>query len=304
MIFEYALEPKLVATWGNRHDFRYFSEKFGLGQPRVVSRYPKPWKRLVWEAFRGSGELERKRIEELLVRLSELMVQRRDYVWDPSDGWLENARAENARVPFHAILARENSTRHEKTITPDDIDAGTALWAVPRGRTVARSPREMAQAVAPMLRIARLIILVDPHFGPENARHRRPLEAFLRSTLAGRPSEPPDRIELHGSVNTGSAREFFETECQESLPRCIPGGLVLVVRRLRGKVGGERPHNRYILTDVGGVTFARGLDDGAPGESDEIMLLERTQLELRWRQHADGAPEYELDVIEIDITAR
>ncbi len=47
MVYEYALEPELVATWGNRQDFRYFVEKFGLGQPRIVSRYPKPWKRLV-----------------------------------------------------------------------------------------------------------------------------------------------------------------------------------------------------------------------------------------------------------------
>ncbi len=303
MIHEYALEPELVATWGNRHDFRYFVEKFGLGQPRIVSRYPKRWKRLVWDAFRDDNELERKRLEELVVRLCEHMVYRKDAVWNPENPWLENARTENARVPFHAILARENPSRYATTLTPDDINGGSALWAVPQGRTVARSPQEMAQAVAPMLRIARRIIFVDPRFGAENARHRRPLEAFLRSVLAGRPNDQPERIELHGSINTRATREFFESECRERLPGCIPGGLVLLICRLRGRAGRETPHNRFILTDIGGVAFARGLDDGAEGENDEIMLLERAQFEIRWRQHAEGAPEYELDGAAIQVAS-
>src|SRR5215831_11080962 len=74
------------------------------------------------------------------------------------------------------------------------------------------------------VRIAKVIIFVDPRFGAENARHRRPLEAFLRSVLAGRPTDS-------------------ETECRERLPRCIPSGLVVVVRRLGGRTGGESPHN-------------------------------------------------------------
>ena len=111
MIHEYALEPELVATWGNRHDFRYFVEKFGLGQPRIMSRYPKRWNRLVWEAFRGDDGIERKRMEELLVRLGENMVRRRDYVFNPEQSWLVNAYDEDTRVPFYAILARETDSR-------------------------------------------------------------------------------------------------------------------------------------------------------------------------------------------------
>ena len=32
MVYEYAVEPEVVATWGkSREDFRYFKDKFGLG---------------------------------------------------------------------------------------------------------------------------------------------------------------------------------------------------------------------------------------------------------------------------------
>src|SRR5262249_55329996 len=105
MIHEYALEPELVATWGNRQDYRYFIEKFGLGQPRIASRYPKKWKRLVFEAFHGTDDVEKKRVEELVQRLAERMVHRREALWNPGRTWSENARAEHGRVPFHAIIA-------------------------------------------------------------------------------------------------------------------------------------------------------------------------------------------------------
>ena len=40
------------------------------------------------------------------------------------------------------------------------------------------------------------------------------------------------------------------------------------VRRLKQKQDGEKLHNRYILTDLGGVTFGTGLDEGKKGETD------------------------------------
>lgn len=51
MLYEYAIEPELVATWSDRKVGRYFADKFGLGSPRIVSRYPKRWKKLVWSAW-------------------------------------------------------------------------------------------------------------------------------------------------------------------------------------------------------------------------------------------------------------
>lgn len=115
MIHEYALEPELVATWGNRRDYRYFIDKFGLGQPRIVSRYPERWGNLAWEAFqtrRSATDIERTRMEALLSRLSERMVRRHNPIWEPDQTWLENAHGEHARFPFHAILARANAAGH------------------------------------------------------------------------------------------------------------------------------------------------------------------------------------------------
>ncbi len=133
MIHEYALEPELVASWVNRGVGRYFIEKFGLGQPRIVSRYPRRWKRLVWGAFASDNDVERKRMEELLERLSETMVKRRDGRWDASAPWLDNAQDEHSRVPFHAILARSNPRAHPQVLIAEELDAHHApLGSPPR----------------------------------------------------------------------------------------------------------------------------------------------------------------------------
>ncbi len=303
MIHEYALEPELVATWGNRHEFRYFIENFGLGQPRIVSRYPKPWKRLVWEAFRSDDEFEKTRMTELLVRLSERMVHRRNYVWESQRTWLENAHNEHARFPFHAVLARANSTNHPSTLVAEELGAATPLWAAPRGVTIARSAVEMAAAVVDMLRIADIVIFVDPYFRPGRIENRRPLEAFLSAVLNARPLDMPTRIEVHTSLDEdrSGTRAYFEDQCRRNLPRCVPDGMRLILSRLRERPGGQRLHNRYILTDVGGLIFGGGLDEGAAGEIDDVTLMDRPQYELRWSQHATEPMAFEVTEAQVEI---
>jgi hypothetical protein len=303
MIHEYALEPELVATWGNRHDFRYFVEKFGFGQPRVVSRYPKPWKRLVWEAFRSPDDLDRTRMVELLQRIGEPMVHRRDYLWNAGRTWVENAQAEHRRAPFHAILARENPHHDTSILVASALEATTPLWAVPRGVTVMRRAADMATAVAAMLRIAEVIVFVDPYFGPDSLRHRRTLEAFLQAVNEGRAVDGPGRLEVHTSMDedrTGT-RAFFEAECQHRLPHSIPAGVALTVVRLLERPQGTQLHNRYVLTDLGGVLFGAGLDEGDDGATDDVQLLDRAQYEERWQQYASDTPAFDCPDPPIEI---
>ena len=51
MIFEFALDPELVASWHKRNNYLFFEEKFGPVTGRIVSKCPKKWRKMVWEAF-------------------------------------------------------------------------------------------------------------------------------------------------------------------------------------------------------------------------------------------------------------
>lgn len=309
MVHEYALEPELVATWGRRRDSRYFSEKFGLGQPRIISRYPERWRNLAWEAFqarRSANDMERTRMEALLSRLSERMVCRHNYIWGDDQTWLENAHGEHARFPFHAILARANAAGPPSTLIAEELDDMTALWIALRSVTVERSAGEMATMVATMLRLADVIIFVDPYFRPARRANRRPLEAFLRAAVHARSTKMPARVEVHTWLDEdrSGTREFFEEQCRRSLPRCIPEGMKPVLLRLRERPGGQRMHNRYILTDVGGVVFGAGLDDGAAGETDDVSLMDRAQYQLRWSQHASETMAFDVPEQPVEVQSR
>ena len=215
------------------------------------------------------------------------MVRRSNLQWNDSTSWRENAEREHDERPFHAILARTNPNSHAHVLTESDLDDGaTEYWAVSRGLTVSRKAADMAEAVASLLRCSSIVIFIDPHFKPKEPRYRRPFEAFLERMIRRRPGGMPKRIELH----TAADRKRTEESFREELPRCVPEKMRVRVRRLREKQGGEKLHNRYILSDLGGVSFGYGLDEGDEGATDDITLMDRAQYELRWSQYSEDPP--------------
>lgn len=295
MIFEYAVEPELAATWHEHREGRYFKEKFGLEQGRLLSRYPKDWKRLVWEALDTTDQNARKRMEVLLGFLCETSIRRTAQGYDPHRSWLENAEAEHARCAFHAILARSHLRKAEHLLNATTLDEDSeSRWRVPPGMPVTREPNRLAAAIGPMLRCASEIIFVDPHFRPDKERFVRPLEAFLRAAFTDRPGAPLKRLEVQAGEDLGAAE--FKRQCQNLLANLIPRGVKVRFGCWQRKEGGERFHDRYVLTNIGGVGFGIGLDDAAhePGQTAKLHRLDRETYTLLWGQHAGPRPEFKL----------
>ena len=74
------------------------------------------------------------------------------------------------------------------------------------------------------------------------------------------------------------------------MPAVIPVGISVRLVRWKQKIVGEKLHNRFILTDRGGVIFGVGLDDGdgAAEETDDIKLLDDETYKIRWQQYTSG----------------
>lgn len=244
----------------------------------------------MWAAFENTDDFARKRLEVLLDRLSERMVRRSSSQWGDSTDWLEKAEREHDRCPFQAILARENPDGHPHVLTQSDLDDLSDRWSVRRGLTVPRKAADMAEAVASLLRCSSEVIFVDPHFGPDKARYRRPFEAFLEAMICQRPGRMPKRIQVYTGADHTGTDEYFRGGCERELPRCVPENVRVLVRRLRQKQGDEQLHNRYILSDLGAVSFGYGLDEGNEGETDDITLMDQEQYEARWSQYSGDPP--------------
>lgn len=310
MIFEYALDPEIVCTWIDRITCSFFMDQFGIEKGRLVSRYPKCWKKLVWMSYQEAKNQgphtdkeeakiqgEKNRLIELLQRLSEPMIKRHGREWNKNKSWLGNTKYEHSRFKFHGILTKDNQGGELPTLTSSDIhDNPPSHWIVERGVTVKRKAEDMANVVSAMLTNCRIAIFVDPYFSATKPRYKNTLSAFLKKISNSNGDLSKVSVEVHCSSDIAQAPEsdHFESECLRVLPKCIPKDLSVTVKRWKQKPGGEKLHNRYILTDIGGVEFGAGLDEGGEGETDDVTLLDKGQYNIRWSQYTDGSPAFDL----------
>jgi len=65
------------------------------------------------------------------------------------------------------------------------------------------------------------------------------------------------------------------------LPSWLPEGLTLNIYRIKKIPGKQEVHNRYILSDIGGVSFGHGTDRSGNDSYDDINLLSARQF-LHW----------------------
>lgn len=283
MIHEFAVEPRLLATWER---FRYITEKFDVSEGRLISQYPKKWVRMVYHSIDEKSEINKKRIEENLARINTKLMRRiHPSKYNDEDlDWLSNAIKEDSRYPFHAILALENPHSNERVLSYSELQENHPLWKVARAYVVPRIASNLATAVLPLLQLAETIIFVDPHFSPTKPRAVKTLKAFLEKLDLNHGSK---RIEYHTKLTEDNPR--FEEDCHERVSKCIPTGMSLKIIRWSEHDMPEGLHNRYILMERGGVSFHWGLDEGNPGETDDILLLDREVYTNRWNQYCGGA---------------
>lgn len=294
MIHAYAIEPECVVAWCDRRSFRIVSGRFGVGTPRLLLELPKfsSWKKAVYDAASKANlsDLHKTRLAELFKLLGNQRVRRMGTAYDGTRPWLENAEAEYARHPFAAIIAMTNPRSHAAVLLESAVgDEGNPLWHRPLAATPSRTPEGIAAVVSALVENCDEIHLVDPHFGPENARHRRVLDSILE-LVAARRSGLPSRVCVHCSPK--AKIDFFEAEALAMASR-IPAGVTLTFKRWAERAGGERFHNRYLLSNIGGVIIGVGLDAGREGQTDDVNLMDAVQFLKRWDQF-NGACAFDL----------
>ncbi|MBF0192852.1 MAG: hypothetical protein HQL99_17200 [Magnetococcales bacterium] len=128
MIYEFALDPELVASWHDRKEYAFFAGRFGMDAGRVVSGYPRKWRQMVMRAFydqhKGASEISAKRIESLLDTLCEKMVKRPSS-FPELPSWLEKAEREHGERPFRGILSHSNPRNQPFIVTTGELAYGT-----------------------------------------------------------------------------------------------------------------------------------------------------------------------------------
>lgn len=298
ILHEYAVEPAALVGW---EAFRYLTEKFGFHQGRLISNFPSKWVRELIQACDGLPDVEKKRIVEKLshpdFKRTRLISGARLY--DPAKEWLINAEEQHDKKPFHAIISRTNPRVHGAVLVASTIDEHTPLMNVPREDKFVRSAAILSKQLRLLLENSREILFVDAHFDPRRPKWRNPLAEWLR--VAVKNGNTLARCEYHlANDETKLSAHLFRQACEKWLPGIVPRSLRLKLVRWHERDRGEKFHARYILTEIGGIRIDVGLDEGEPGETTDVSLMDIGIWRNAWNFFQERTSPYDIsDVTEV-----
>ncbi len=268
MLFEYAVEPQAIgSSWQN---FRYLIEKFGFDRGRLISRFPGKWEREVYAAAAQMKPTELARLEIALKNAKQSKFLRSGRPYDPGIGsWSQNAIAQHAMAPFHAIIAEQNPGAHPQVVTVDEVDEQHPLMVSAHTWEVERVGATLASALCPLLKSAKSVLFVDRFFDISKARYQETLKACLDVIHAS--GGAGVRCEIHFCEHDNRPPpEFIEREAHKWIRGVLPAGMSFTLFAWKERAGGADFHARYLLTDVGGINVEAGFS--AEGAHQKVQL--------------------------------
>jgi hypothetical protein len=289
VFYEYALEPAVLKTWQN---VRFFLDAFGPWKGRFLVEYPGKWKRMVYEGL-TCADYEKHKIIERLQRLDKRVFSpRRGAPWGPALAppdqlWRANTTKEHVRQPFRAIIVA-GPPSGGAFIEAEAVTDDHPLWRVEPGAAVARDPAAFVRTLDLLIRSSSHLVMVDPYFRADQGAKLDALLHLCRA-LVGRTVT----IDVHASEGVLAYHEFSRL-VHRAVPQNLPRGITVTFRSWIERRGGERFHNRYVLTDVGGVQFGDSIERGEGGQFDRLSLLGHDERLRLWSQFYGSAPAFDL----------
>lgn len=186
--------------------------------------------------------------------------------------WLRNAIAQQAKQPFHAILAAENPDGDECVLIADQVDEANPLMVAPHDCEVVRDAQILAAAMALLLKSGNSILLVDGYYCPFNARYQNTLRECLKivQTANSRATCEIHHLDLPKSPPA----EAIEREAKAKFATVIPQGMTVTIYRWRQKAGGADFPARYLLTDKGGIRVDAGFSAEGGAQKTDMALTD------------------------------
>lgn len=278
MIADCAIEPEVFATW--RH-FQSLYEDFGVPRGRLISKFPSKWIKRVAEHSRelvGKGvntEIQAAKIEERLrsERFKRKIHPQGGRAYDPNQSWIDNA--EEAEPPFDLIIC-SGSTSNGNRIGAEILLKDEAPFARSSQQQIARKKEDIIGVAKPLVGFAEHIVIIDPNFRADEPRFYDSLK-YLLSVVESN-SRVPKRIEVHTNRIRKQGETFYRgphvSQWETHVMPHLPKDWQLTVCYWEKLPSGGKPHARFLLTEIGGIYFDHGIDEG-DGET-LVTLLEDT----------------------------
>jgi len=192
--------------------------------------------------------------------------------------WLNLALDSHKRIPFHAIILSQcllgSCDQRCDAFVEFFGSLDSPQWNVKRKRTlqVIKSDAGYRAALAPVLRYAKALSLIDPFFCTGNPLLTQDQERFFKtieicSNLMGQRglTRLQGRIHIHAELRKQkpdglNLTDYFDAWERKIRPLIRTDGHRFKVFLWESLPGSESMHDRFILTDQCGISVLGGLD--------------------------------------------
>ena len=289
MLHEYAVDPRGLGRLGQMW---MLMEQFGVSKGRIIVEFPAAWLRLVHDAVIESDcpDVEKLSIFERLKRLKKSLAKPDGAREFCGQNWLESALLANIQRKFTAIVSDTIDMQRPELLAPIDATEDNPKWRVSTGCVIPRTAEQIAACAAPLGRISKELLFVDPYLCDNADRLRVIREILKTSGVEGRSFR---RIELHLTRKCG-VLSAFQKKFREFVVDRISTPISVEIFQWEAKVAGDIMHARYLLTERGGIRFDFGLAEGDSGETTDVQLLDQRIYETRWNDFQTDTAAYEL----------
>lgn len=292
MLSEYAVEPAAIgADW---RTFKDLIDRFGADKGRLISRFPTKWERKVIQAAKEAGVPD-VRMSSIIERLRNSKHKVVDFsrVYDYEENWINNTLCEHAARPFKAIICDTENTACAESMHPDDCSDGHALFSAATSCNVTRTEDKIADTLNTFAAVSREVDIIDPYFDlrPTEGNYLGPLVTLL--DRLGRGPWPPKVIKIHFREHgSRPPPELVARDGAAQIKGRLPLGYCLELYAWSEKKGGEDFHDRFVLTDLGGIMIGAGLSADGQAESAAFTLLDFEHAQSLRNRFADGSTAY------------
>ena len=270
MLYEYAVDPSLLS---DIHHCRTIFDNFKPERGKLIADVPRKWQQ---EAFRAINRMPseqcrpvmRKTLKGHLDRLMKeaLCSNRQTPQWDRKvESWLAHALAAQGAQPYAAILAADTSREPVCTYALGDLFlSAPECWNALTEIAVPRTAQDIVEALMPLFRISKQIMLIDRHLYPGEVRARRVLREIIRRVPEYNFGRGVSKITLHVSDH----RQDMQSSMVQHLLPHLPRGLEVACCAWPKAT----EHDRFAVTDVGGIQLGAGFDERTHDGTQQVLM--------------------------------
>lgn len=284
MIFEYAVSPNLFS---NKEGIKFLRQSFGIDEGRLISEIPKKkWKQIVLQKINDSENppVMKKSLKEATRKIfkSGVLYKRDTLPKEIFSQWLDYAIIVHGERAFRAIIIdpTESCSQSNSFVLSADLELfDSTLWKNPKDIIVERNAKTMINTIKPLIDCSGEILLIDRNFRPNVLRFRNVLFEIIDIVLKRKYSPFVKKISYHVGDQYS---ETLKKDCERYIKNELPSGFKVEIT-IWPK---EELHDRFILTNIGGVSFGQGLDEfhGHGPKDIRISLLSSLTYQNLWKK--------------------